>query len=82
MSAPRAVIRWFAQAMEDELKENDHKGGWADMHCKALMARLLEELIELQGAIEQGASKPTVLSEAADVANFAMMVADNYCGGK
>jgi len=91
---PRPVVRWFAAAMEVELRTNDHKGGWDDCTLGYLAKRLREEVDELVAAATEGhvnanvgdegyrrapwteADAARVLSEAADVANFAMMVAD------
>jgi NTP pyrophosphatase (non-canonical NTP hydrolase) len=87
----RPEVVAFADAMERELRANDHKGGWRDDHHDDLMSRLSDELLELQQALDLSRGKsaayypnnpngPTwqsvVLSEAADVANFAMMIAD------
>lgn len=83
----REVVRWFAEQMEVRLKENDHKGGWQNCRNTWLMGRLLEEFVELQKAVDECNRAPAddpllpmarlnVLREAADVANFAMMVAD------
>lgn len=90
--ALRPVVQAFARAMEAELRENDYKGGWEDMGTEYLMERLASETQELAAAVaairwgwaglgpkkEEGAVM-RVRSEAADVANFAMMVAD-VCG--
>lgn len=77
---PRAQVQRFALAMEAELRANDHKGGWHACTLSWLLRRLRVEVNELERAIKHkqrvGAE---VLSEAADVANFAMMIADN-CG--
>lgn len=89
-------LRWrreivaFADLMERELRENDHKGGWAAEHYRHLFHRMQEETDELALAIYaripwsrvQYLKDPDpvlVGSEAADIANFAMMIAD-VCG--
>lgn len=80
----RPAVRWFAEQMEAKLRENDHKGGW--IGHDGLLTRLREETDELYDAIvrhEAGVIAPNthpdqVTREAADVANFAMMIADNY----
>ena len=62
-----------AQLMEERLKENDHKGGWLTCSFEYLIRRLREEVNELDTALyEEG----DPIMEAADVANFAMMIAD------
>ena len=79
----RPVVRAFAEAMELKLRENDHKPGWKDDDPEILVDRLMEEVGELQYEVEGLSSnrewpgeREKVLREAADVANFAMMVAD------
>jgi len=80
-SAVTPTERWrnevviFADAMEAKLKENDHKQHWSSMPMQYLIGRLAEEQEELREAVERGNHKE-VLREAADVANFAMMIAD------
>jgi NTP pyrophosphatase (non-canonical NTP hydrolase) len=68
--------------MEAKLEENRHKGdreGWQRDHARALFIRLQEELKELELAIDRPVElrrSHEIRSEAADVANFAMMIAD------
>jgi NTP pyrophosphatase (non-canonical NTP hydrolase) len=85
----RPAVRAFALAMERELRINDYKGGWHETSPGYLMERLREETQELVGAMarKQGdphSRKARILSEAADTANFAMMIADvaGALGGK
>jgi hypothetical protein len=90
----RPEVRRFAELMEEKLRANDHKGGWQGDSAFDLVARASEELDELDVAVSQHLARraelPAVRShwlpnamrvarEAADVANFAMMVAD-VCG--
>lgn len=80
----RPEVQRFAEAMEKRLRANDHKGGWCDCPLDYLITRLDEETSELLVALgkavgfnlQRGASR--IRKEAADVANFAMMIADNY----
>ena len=72
----RPPLAWFANEMERQLEANDHKTGWKDLHLKQLLRHLKQEVGELERAIEQG--KSDVIEEAADVANFAMMIANNF----
>lgn len=69
----RQEVRDFAEAMEMALQENAWKGHWR--HCTGtyLFNRLRGEVNELARA-KDAAER---LKEAADVANFAMMIADN-----
>ena len=83
---PRREILAFAVLMEIELRANDHKGGWKADKPFPLSYRVLEEAAELQraaylyhppgSAFFDGRERANVASEAADVANMAMMVAD------
>jgi len=88
----REVVARFALLMEQKLRENDHKGGWDGDYPDALMERLRQEADELDRVLRRGDNPITspagwsdsdcaeVAREAADVANFAMMIAD-VCGG-
>ena len=75
----RAEVRWFAQQMELQLRANDWKGGWHNDGPAPLYGMLRQEMQELAYAIfprcEEEAER--IVKEAADVANFAMMIADN-----
>jgi NTP pyrophosphatase (non-canonical NTP hydrolase) len=71
----RAEVVEFADAMEAKLRENDHKRHWRHLGMQTLSMRLTQEREELRGAVARG-SHAEILSEAADVANFAMMIAD------
>ena len=73
---PRYEIQTFAQCMEHKLQKNDHKGGWEDVSNTELFRLLRLEVDELEEAM---ANEPTLNSvfEAADIANFAMMIGWN-----
>ncbi|WP_398457459.1 hypothetical protein [Sphingomonas albertensis] len=80
----RPEVRAFALLMEKQLKANDHKSGWKDDDPKALIGRLIDETHELIDVANTPATRPRAAlkrmgQEAADVANFAMMIAD-VCG--
>ena len=72
----------FASAMQDELNLNSHKGTWrrSSRYCsvKAFLERLHEEVEEIETAVKAKLPAAKILSECADVGNFAMMIADNY----
>lgn len=72
----RKELQWFVQEMETQLKENDHKGGWKNCTDSYLLSRLLEEVSELLLVTLEN-DQLRIKEEAADVANFAMMIADN-----
>ena len=79
----RPEVAAFAMLMEEKLLLNDHRPGWKNDDVHALIARLYEEARELVQAIGEGVDPAVVHAEigreAADVANFAMMIAD-VCG--
>ncbi len=88
---PREELVYFVHEMERELRRNDHKAGWGDDSRRTLFKRLQEEVDELRVALglccprcrrnASSKSKAGVIrSGAADVANFAMMIADNFGG--
>lgn len=72
----RHEVKTFAQCMEHKLQKNDHKGGWEEIPNDELFRRLRDEIDELEQALN---NEPTlnIAFEAADVANFAMMIAWN-----
>lgn len=76
----REPVEWFGRQMEKVLKQNDEKGGWDNCNIYWLIQRIREETNELLSAVnlhrDLGATKENIIREAADVANFAMMIAD------
>jgi NTP pyrophosphatase (non-canonical NTP hydrolase) len=76
----REQVKWFAEQMENKLKANDHKGGWDNCNVYWLWHRIQDESGELLTAInlyrDLGADKNNIIEKAANVANFAMMIAD------
>lgn len=81
----RPEVRAFANLMERQLRANDHKPGWKGDHWVDLFNRIEQERLELgvecsvnSRGLRTGTPE-TIGREAADVANFAMMVAD-VCG--
>ena len=72
----RGVVCWFAALMDTKLQENDYKGGWDQDKIEQLLYKLECEVIELKNTFECLDSPTAVVSECADVANFAMMIAD------
>jgi hypothetical protein len=82
-------ISVLAEAMRKKLVANAYKGGWQNMSVPYMMDRITDERNELDNAIwrlnkfrkANNGKTPRVLledilSEAADIANFAMMIAD------
>lgn len=102
----RSEVCKYAEAMEQELKNNEHKGTWKECEVKFLIDKLDEETRELVDAAKATAQlmatikivakhdkaltpenidflvkvadnlRKWTLSEAADVGNIAMMIAD------
>jgi NTP pyrophosphatase (non-canonical NTP hydrolase) len=74
----RSEVAWFAEIMEQKLSENDHKAHWSGFGYGWLLHRLRQETGELERAINLGkCDAEQIAREAADVANFSMMIADN-----
>jgi NTP pyrophosphatase (non-canonical NTP hydrolase) len=71
----RPEVAEFAIDMELKLMRNDAKGDWRGMDVGQLLDLLEAELDELADAVMNG-TDDDVIDEAADVANFAMMIAD------
>jgi len=82
----------MANAMQEKLEANAEKKGWPSEKGKRgwkqpncthqfLLGKLREEVLELQLAVmlhkAENAPLRDVMLEAADVANIAMMIADN-----
>ena len=80
MPKVRHEIEVFAQFMEHKLKLNDHKGGWEEKELNDRLKLLKEEVIELEEALVDE-SHLDIVFEAADIANFAMMIAWNALRG-
>jgi len=62
----------------EKLQENRGKPHWRETRINFLLADLVQELAELISAIDNNLPKAEVWREAADIANFAAMIADNY----
>jgi len=86
----RPEVLHFAEAMEEKLAINDHKGGWDSMSMERLFFRMKDEIREMEMAVKSLAADilykgqtytdrdaRLVRQEAADVANFCMMMAEN-----
>jgi len=65
----------FSKEMKLKLLKNSHKGGWLSEDVGSLLRRLKMEVRELEEAIYIW--NDGIVEEAADVANFAMMIADH-----
>lgn len=67
-------IRRFVDAMVYKLRIHHKKGRWEDMPIEKAQELLVGEIRELQGAVA-GGNLVEILTEAADVANYAMIIA-------
>lgn len=77
MSTPKdeaALAGRMALEMQIKLAQHSDRGHWRQSKLRFLLARLREEVDEL--ADEVNGMRYDVWSEAADVANFAAMIAD------
>jgi NTP pyrophosphatase (non-canonical NTP hydrolase) len=64
--------------MRTKFYNNMGKGGWDKDSVDVLRERVSEEIDEMDDAIMYGLPKSQVQEEAADVANYLMMVSDVY----
>lgn len=73
-----SIVDRFGKHMKSRLHANRSKGGWKGYSTRYLVTRLKEEVTELENALDATPRyKDHITKEAADVANFAMMIADN-----
>jgi NTP pyrophosphatase (non-canonical NTP hydrolase) len=76
----RPRLRAFALVMEAKLRKNDHKREWTEFPVKAHLRRLMNEIAELEMAIDFE-SDANVMKECADCANFCLFIFDQYRTG-
>ncbi|MCJ7831317.1 MAG: hypothetical protein MUP86_02175 [Dehalococcoidia bacterium] len=74
VSHVRPEVAAFALLMERELAKHDDRSGWKACNRKWLLDRLLGEAKELDRCL--WGPSDCIGHEAADIANFAMMIAD------
>lgn len=72
----RPEVWAMALMMEAQLKRNDHRGGWKDMRPGELHERIHFNQLDL-AAHRVATDKKAYGRTCADIANFAMMLADN-----
>jgi len=69
----------FVGYMRTKMEQNvDKPIHWSDLDPGTLLLKLKEELAELEAAIATGAKGIEVISECADLANFAMFLGFVY----
>lgn len=77
------AVKWFVQEMEKKLHANSHKRGWQKNSLRSLCDRVGDEHNELIGQLFEWevsgnqSCLENIIKECADIANFAMMIADN-----
>ena len=76
-----SAVNRFADLMRVKLRENDHKGHWEHCDPMWLFGKLRDEVQELAEELDAsmgpvGTSPFLIARECADVAAFAMMIAD------
>ena len=84
MSGTLKYVEAFARLMESKLAENRHKGdrdGWQTISSEELLQLLRDEVDELSVALirnraPNARTRKAVRRECADIANFALMIAD------
>ncbi|KEF40153.1 hypothetical protein M670_00169 [Schinkia azotoformans MEV2011] len=82
VSIVRNVVWQFAKAMESQLRVNEHKGNWEESHHEYLIEQLLKNLNCLGKELcKADKDKIEISIRSANIANFAMMIADNYGEG-
>ena len=69
-------VMTLANKMDEKLSKNAHKGRWEDVNPLWAFKRLIDEASELLEAVLQGFDQDEVWKEAADVANFALIIAE------
>ena len=78
---PRRVISEFAYDMEKQLQVNDHKGGWKREHWCDLATDIEINIEKLRKELMKKGRANFDLHEitirCANIANYAMMIADN-----
>jgi NTP pyrophosphatase (non-canonical NTP hydrolase) len=71
-------IKRFNTHMLQKLLDNDYKGTWEKSTYNYLINRLIDEVEELIELIDKKERIVKITNECADIANFAMMISDNY----
>lgn len=76
----RESLQTFMKDMEHKLRKNDYKGGWERLHSQKIFNLLQGEVSELSEALQDEGARinyiEDAINECADVANYAMMIAD------
>ena len=72
----RTEVQQFAEMMNQRLEENSHKDkiGWSGWEINDLILKIQRNIRDIY--IEN--SEKEIVNHAVDIANYAMMIADNY----
>lgn len=78
----RPEVKSFSDIMEFKLRANDYKGGWTSDDPNSLFAKLEDKVRDMSMSLEGHKHDAKMdawdlIYVAADIANYAMMVADN-----
>lgn len=74
----REPLKWFSEQMEQRLKANDHKGGWDRETFGYFCAKIHDTVHKLTSKrFIKNPDLNLITKEAIDLANYAMMIADN-----
>lgn len=74
------AVNKFSNRMLRKLRMNQHKGnaaGWRNTTFSNLLKMLKDEIVELEVELLDQEDYDFIIDECANVANFAMMIADN-----
>jgi hypothetical protein len=87
------TVEWFSQQMQHKLYQNRNKNHWSGSNYDYLKDRLLDEYEEMSEQLRmlqaseknllpsdawtKEECKKIIIQECADIANIAMMIADN-----
>ncbi|MGE6376582.1 hypothetical protein [Peribacillus muralis] len=75
---PRLEVIEFARDMEVQLLKNDHEGGWIQEEYASLYQQIWKNMNSLGYELEkENSDKSEITKHCANIANFAMMIADN-----
>lgn len=75
------AVDWFAERVKLKLREprNEAKGSWREDTLYDLLSKLKREANELRAELrseDEGLNYDAIISEAADVSAYSMMIAD------
>ncbi|MBT2647231.1 hypothetical protein J7E52_10930 [Bacillus sp. ISL-34] len=75
---PRLEVMEFSRDMEVQLQKNDHKKGWIQENYDFLIRKIGTHGMKLHEELSKlDKDKSKIISLCANIANYAMMIADN-----